>query len=77
MNIYLVWRNFIKSAIYVTACISGHNWLDMSDWVLAQESVHLFYILQSDFKTINISVIIADTEHKIQLSGTGNYRGLK
>ena len=45
--------------------------------VLAQESVHLFYILQSDFKTINISVIIADTEHKIQLSGTGNYRGLK
>ena len=45
--------------------------------VLAQESVHLFDILRSDFKTINISVIIADTEHKIQLSGTGNYRGLK
>ena len=45
--------------------------------VLAQESVHLFDILRSDFKTINISVIIAYKAHKIQLSETGNYRGLK
>ena len=42
-----------------------------------QESVHLFDILRSDFKTINISVIIAYKAHKIQLSETGNYRGLK
>ena len=56
-------------------------YLDIIGWiwvrVLAQESVHLFYIFLSDFKTINISVIIANTAYKIQLSGTGNYRGLK
>ena len=45
--------------------------------VLAQESVHLSDILLSYFKTIHISIMIAYTEHKIQLSGTGNYRRLK
>ena len=55
--------------------------LDISGWiwvrVLAQESVHLSDILLSYFKTIHISIMIAYTEHRIQLSGTGNYRRLK
>ena len=30
MNIHSFWQNFIKSAIFITACISGHKWIFQS-----------------------------------------------
>ena len=40
INIQSVWRNVVKSAIFVTACISGHTWALL--WHLATRVIASF-----------------------------------
>ena len=34
MSIHSVWWNFVKSAIFVAACISGHKWENDMIWLM-------------------------------------------